>query len=115
MTAKYSIPDGHWDQDDEGKGKSEPLVEVTRHTIEIDDRRDAHGYEYGLDWLFAVEEGMIVGYTLGHWLEGRTQSDYMNTPAWEDVPEIVKEHLRESLDTDSLETDLPDFYGEDYA
>jgi hypothetical protein len=90
-----------------------PAIEVTRHVISIDDRRDAHGYEYGLDWMFSVEDGVITGYYLGHWLEGKTQSDPMLSPSWDEVPSWIKRKLREELNVDELETDLPEHYGED--
>jgi hypothetical protein len=114
---KYEIPDDHeWadEKQAESDGGTQP-VSVNRHDITIDDRRDAHGYEYGLEWMFAVENGVVTGYYLGHWLEGRTQSDPMLSPEWSDVPEAIKAKVRRELNVDpgeAIPTDLPDHYGE---
>jgi hypothetical protein len=86
-------------------------VTVTRHTIAIDDQRDAHGYEHGLEWLFAVEDGVIKGYYRGHWLEGQSRSDPTPSVAWSEVPTAVKHRLREELNVDELAVDLPEHYG----
>lgn len=115
---KYEIPDDYeWaDEKEDETDDGRPIIDVGRHTIQIDDNRDAHGYEHGLDWLFSIEEGVLQGYTLGHWLEGRTQSDYMSTPAWEDVPEAIKAALRKELRLEpgeEIPRDLPEFYGEE--
>lgn len=117
---KYTIPDDHeWadekEQADDDRDRR-PTFETGYHSIQIDDNRDAHGYEHGLDWEFSVEEGVVVGYSRCHYLEGRTQMDYMNTPAWADVPEAIKAKLRRELNLDpgdDLVADLPDFYGEE--
>lgn len=113
---KYSVPDDHWEEDDEQDVDVEPPLTVTRHTITIDDQRDAHGYEYGLEWTFNIEDGVVTGYYKGHWLEGRTQSDPMLSPAWEDVPTVIKARLATELNVDhagAIETDLPEHYGDD--
>lgn len=112
--SKYNVPDGHWDEEDQPDVDVEPPLEVTRHAITIDDRRDAHGYEHGLEWTFMVEDGVVTGYYKGHWLEGRTQSDPMLSPAWKDIPLVIKARLATELNVDgadAIETDLPEFYG----
>lgn len=115
---KYSIPDDHeWaDEKEPASDDAGPVIDVGRHSIQINDYRDEHGYEYGLEWLFGFEDGVLSGYYVGHWLEGRTQSDPMDAPAWKDVPEVVKAALRIELGLEvgeKIPTDLPDFYGGD--
>jgi len=114
---KYSVDDGHWDEDDDQEDTdAEPTLEVTRHTVTIDDRRDAHGYEEGLDWTFSIEDGVVTGIYKGHWLEGRTQSDPMLSPSWAEVPTVIKARLAMELNLEggwAIETDLPDHYGGD--
>ncbi|WP_254768213.1 hypothetical protein [Salinilacihabitans rarus] len=109
--AKYSIPDGHWDDDDEDDAAAvEPPVRLYSHVVWIDDDRDAHGYEYGLEWAFAIEDGTVTGVSCGHYLEGRTQADLMAV-TWADVPEYVKLVLERELNVDDVDDhlDLPAF------
>jgi hypothetical protein len=89
---------------------TEPAITVNRHTVAIDDQRNSHGYEYGLDWLFDVETGIVQGYYVGHWLEGKSQSDPMLSPSWDDVPAEIKQRLREELNVDELEANVPAHY-----
>lgn len=115
---KYSVPDGYWDRDDEPETNDDgrPTFELDSHTIWIDDNRDSHGYEHGLHWIFDVEGGVVNGYSRSHYLEGRSQTDYMTSPAWEDVPGFMKGMLRKELGLEpgeEIPTDLPDFYGEE--
>lgn len=114
---KYEVGDDHeWADEKEQTDDGRPVIEVKRHVIRIDDNRDAHGYEYGLEWMFNVEDGVVTGYYRGHYLEGRTQSDPMRSPAWEDVPTVIKDRLRTELnleDRADIPTDLPDHYGKE--
>jgi hypothetical protein len=106
--------DGHdFSEPEPDTDDTPPAIEVCRHTVAIDDRRDAHGYEHGLDWMFQIEDGTVTGYYKGHWLEGRTQSDPMLSPSWDDVPTWIKRKLKQELNVEVLETDLPEHYGED--
>jgi len=114
---KYSIPDDHeWaDEKEQTTEDGRPIIAVQDHTIRINDNRDAHGYQYGLEWFFGFEDGTLSGYSVGHYLEGRTQADPMNAPAWQDVPEGVKAKLRTEMRLkpgEKIPKDLPDFYGE---
>lgn len=117
--SKYEVPDDHWDRVAEAEEESDEQdsrlpVEMTRHTVCIDDNRDVTGYEYGVEWMFSIEDGVVVGWYRGHYLEGRTQSDPMTSPAWEDIPAPVKGKLRRELNDDGgdLDVDVPDFYGQ---
>lgn len=113
--AKYDVPEEFWEEPEPETEDGRPPIEVTGHAIHIDDNRDATGYEYGIEWSFYLEDGTIIGWYRGHYLEGRTQSDPMSSPAWEDVPFPVKRALCEALDTtvQDLSVDAPDFYGGD--
>jgi len=112
------IADDHWERVAEAEAEPEsiddqrPPVEVDQHTIWIDDNREATGYEYGIQYIFSVEEGTVVGWTKSHYLEGRTQADYMATPSWDEIPTIVREAVRRELDVEEVDVDAPDFYGE---
>ena len=110
------LNDHDWDPDpDEPEDDGRPPVEVTSHVIRVDDNRYETGYEHGIEWMFNVEGGTIVGWYRGHYLEGRTQSDPMHSPAWDDIPAPVRGAVRTELNPDqgSVKVDAPDFYGED--
>jgi len=116
MTPKYDVPDDHWEEDEqEDEPDGRPPVEVKSHVIRVDDNRDATRYEYGIEWMFNVENGTITSWYKGHYLEGRTQSDPMQSPEWQDIPAPVRGAVRKELnpDRDYVEIDPPDFYGED--
>lgn len=113
---KYSVPDDHWSEDEDGEdgeGDDSLSVEVTRHVIAVDDHRDATGYEYGIEWLFTVEQGTVTGWYKGHYLEGRTQSDPMQSPTWADIPASVRVAVAGEFGTTITEIDVdePEFYG----
>lgn len=110
------LSDHDWEPDEpEDEDDGRPPIEMTSHVVRIDDNRDETGYEYGVEWMFNVEDGTIVGWYRGHYLEGRTQSDPMSSPAWEDIPAPVRGAVRKELnpERDYVEVDAPDFYGED--
>lgn len=113
--AKYEIPDEFWEEPEPETDDGRPPVEVTGHAVHIDDNRKETGYKHGIDWSFYLEDGTITGWYRGHYLEGRTQSDPMVSPPWEDVPEPVKQAVCEALGTtvDEVDVDPPEFYGEE--
>lgn len=115
--AKYDIPDDHeWADEHEPETEDgRPPIEVTGHAIHVDDNREVTGYKHGVEWSFYLEDGIIIGWYRGHYLDGRTQSDPMSSPPWIDVPAPVKRAVADALRTDvgSLTVDPPDFYGEE--
>lgn len=90
------------DPEPETDEPSRPIVDVSRHMIFVDDNRDSHGYEHGLEWTFLIDGGQITGVGCGHYLEGRTQADPM-ARGWDDVPETVRLSLENELNVDDID------------
>lgn len=108
---KYSVPDGHWDEDDETEQDPDPRprAEINTHSTVIDrfvDERYIDRYR----WRFAIEDRNIVGWTRSD-IEHNGTEDYTSELTWEEVPEIVRQRLRDALGVDDLDghLDLPEF------
>jgi hypothetical protein len=102
--SKYSVPDGHWDEEDDENedADTKPAVEVTRHTIRIlhyRNHRDSDLQDH--EWLFSIERGEIVGVMQSHRLAGSNQFDPMGG-GWRDVPGAVKRMLANELQVEDL-------------
>jgi hypothetical protein len=86
---KYSVPDDHWDEDDE-EPETDPAVRVGTHHLEIYDERDSIERYNGLVWSAVIEDGTIVGVSKAHYCPGPMNRDLIGPVAWGDIPRPVR-------------------------
>lgn len=88
-TAKYHVPDDHWEDDSEPEPVTAP-VEVSRHTLAVNDESDQIGRYNGIQWHFVIDEGTITACDKSHYCPGPGHTDPMGFRAWGDVPDRVQ-------------------------
>lgn len=108
---KYSVPDGHWDDDDEeteNDSDPRPRVETNTHSIVID-RLVNDDYVDRYRWRFAIQDRTVVGWTRTD-IEHNGTEDYCNELTLETMPVSVRIRLENELGIDNLRdhVDLPE-------
>lgn len=106
---KYSIPDDHWDEDEEDSPESRRNVRVGTHFLEIYDERphvERMGYN-GLVWHPLIEDGRITAVDVQHYCPGPGHTDPMGLRAWDEVPPSVRETVLDALGAEKA-TDVVD-------
>lgn len=100
---KYSVPNDHWEEEEEELKDTSPAVTAEMH-LKVYDERDSIERYNGLEWWFSMEGGTIVAVQKGHYCPGRGHIDPMGPRGWSDVPEQVRrEVLRQLNVTDATE------------
>lgn len=94
--AKYSVPDDHWEEDEEELDETSPAVTADIH-LKVYDERDSIERYNGFEWWFLVEDGTIVGVEKGHYCPSRGHIDPMGPRGWSDVPEQVQREVLRQL------------------
>lgn len=99
---KYSVPDDHWEEDDEQELEpKERPVRVGTHILEVyDEREDAHRYN-GIVYQPIIEDGTIMAVALGHYCPGPSSRDPMGFRAWGDVPAPVRRTILDALNAEA--------------
>lgn len=102
--AKYSVPEDHWDEDEDPPDDTSPVVNVSMHSLVVNDERPVIERYNGLQWRFLIDEGTITAVDKSHYCPGPGHVDPMGFRAWSDVPETVKRVvLRELNATEASE------------
>lgn len=102
MGHKYSIPDDHWDDEDEDE-PTNPDVYTGSHVLYINDERDEIERYNGLQWWFLFDEGVITGIDVSHYCPGPGHTDPMGFRRWDDVPAPVQAQVLTELNAESTD------------
>lgn len=107
---KYTVPDDHWEDDEDEQEDEEPQVVVNTHSIVIDNRVDER-YVERYRWRFAVQNRQVVGWTRTD-IEHNGTEDYNDVMDVTEIPADVKAALEHELGLDDLHDhlDLPKIY-----
>jgi len=112
---KYSVEDGHWDEDADSESRSSD-VRVGTHHLEIYDERphvERRGYN-GLVWRPLIEDGRITAVDVQHYCPGPGHTDPMGLRAWDEVPPSVRETILDALGAEKA-TDVVDIQATEEA
>lgn len=97
--SKYSVSDGHLEEDEQDREPAGPAVEVDHHLIVNDERDEIERYN-GLQWRFIFEDAEIVAVDKSHYCPGPGHTDPMGFRAWSDVPETVQNAVLQTMNAD---------------
>lgn len=100
MTPKYDIPDDHWSKTAEPEPANAP-VEVSRHTLVVNDESDQIDRYNGIQWRFVIEGGTITACDKSHYCPGPGHTDPMGFRAWGDIPDRVQRSVLRELNANA--------------
>lgn len=105
LDTKYTIPDGHWDDDVEEE--SHPTQRIDRHEVHVvcDNKADPDGNYDRTKWTAVVthgDDGPTALYFTSHRWKGNYWRDQMDVD-FRDAPDVVKRRVAEIVVCDGVE------------
>lgn len=98
------LEDHDWSEDDDFQEEpASEAVEVSRHTLVINDERDAIDRYNGLKWMFLIDEGIVTAIDKSHYCPGPGHTDPMGFEGWSDVPSLVQKRVLEEMNASRAE------------